>query len=111
MRTTVDIPKEIYQKAKIMAVREGITMKELFLRALSNELSDQSLQTDEKPWKRLAGKGSAAYLDPGTSGFDDYVGPNLLEHMMIQDPGPEASSSKYKVSSEKVATSDKTSSK
>ena len=38
MRTTIELPDEILKKAKIKAVQEGISLKQLFTRALEKEL-------------------------------------------------------------------------
>ena len=42
MRTTLDISDELMKKAKIHAVMEGITLKELFTRLLEKEVGDNS---------------------------------------------------------------------
>lgn len=38
MRTTVDIPEPLYQRAKTQAVKQGISLKALVLKALEHEL-------------------------------------------------------------------------
>ena len=38
MKTTIDIPEPLYRKAKIQAVEQGTTLKDLVLRALVREL-------------------------------------------------------------------------
>jgi hypothetical protein len=70
MRTSVDIPDEIMKKAKIKAVEEGISLKDLIIRSLKKELE---LESDPlgTPWKDLKGKGSAGGLSPDKSGFAD----------------------------------------
>jgi plasmid stability protein len=42
MRTTVDIPDELYRKLKIRAAEEGKTVKELFVQVLEREFSNDS---------------------------------------------------------------------
>ena len=42
MRTTIELPDEILKKAKIRAVEEGISLKQLFTRALERELGGGS---------------------------------------------------------------------
>lgn len=71
MRTSVDIPDEIMKKAKIKAVEEGVSLRELIIRGLKHELE---LDEDETgtPWEDLKGKGSTSGLDPNDSGFDGY---------------------------------------
>ena len=71
MRTSVDIPDEIMKKAKIKAVEEGISLKDLIIRSLKNELELKS-KTAGTPWKDLKGKGSTADLSPDKSGFSDF---------------------------------------
>ncbi|QSB14719.1 hypothetical protein JQS43_25235 [Natronosporangium hydrolyticum] len=38
MRTTIDLPAEVMQAAKIRAAELGVTLKELFSRAITHEL-------------------------------------------------------------------------
>ena len=42
MRTTIDISDDLMKKAKIHAVKEGITLKELFTRLLEKEVGVDS---------------------------------------------------------------------
>ncbi|NJK90493.1 MAG: hypothetical protein HC904_00880 [Blastochloris sp.] len=42
MRTTLDIPEPLYKQAKIRAVEEGSTLKDLLLRGLQHELAEKS---------------------------------------------------------------------
>ena len=42
MRTTVDISDDLMKKAKIHAVKEGITLKQLFTRLLEKEVGADS---------------------------------------------------------------------
>ncbi|AXI99710.1 hypothetical protein CYPRO_0424 [Cyclonatronum proteinivorum] len=87
MRTTIDIPDTLFKQAKIKAVEEGITMKELFIKALTRELSENQLaQKGSFPWEKLRGTGSTAGLQPDESGFDGYNGPDLLGGMAVNDP-------------------------
>lgn len=69
MRTSVDIPDDLMKKAKIKAVEEEISLKELIIRGLKNELGDLE-EKNETPWKDLKGRGSASGLNPGDSGFE-----------------------------------------
>jgi hypothetical protein len=70
MRTSVDLPDELMKKAKIKAVEEGISLKDLIIRSLNNEL-DQTKDIEGTPWKDLKGKGTAAGLSANQSGFED----------------------------------------
>ncbi len=69
MRTSVDIPDELMKKAKIKAVEEEISLRELIIRGLQNEIGDAQ-KSSSKPWKDLRGKGNASRLNPNISGFD-----------------------------------------
>ena len=42
MRTTIDISDDLMKKAKIHAIKEGITLKELFTRLLEKEVGVDS---------------------------------------------------------------------
>lgn len=39
MRTTLDIPDELFKQAKLKAVHEGVSLKVVFTRALEREVS------------------------------------------------------------------------
>lgn len=67
------------------AVEENITLKELFIRSLKNEL--QSTKNSSKaPWKMLQGKGSASDLSPSDSGFEGYSGPDWNHGIHVNEP-------------------------
>lgn len=48
MRTTLDIPDPLYKQAKIRAVEEGSTLKELLLRGLHHELEGKTSVISEQ---------------------------------------------------------------
>jgi hypothetical protein len=48
MRTTLDLPDDILQRAKIAAVRRGSTLRQLFIDALQHEMAGSG-----RPAKRL----------------------------------------------------------
>ncbi len=48
MKTTIDIPDDLYKKARIMAIEHGIRLRELMINALSRELLIQTSTQDEK---------------------------------------------------------------
>ena len=54
MKTTVDIPEQLYKRAKIRAVEEGTTLKDILLTALSQHLdqkpADRSISS-RSPWE------------------------------------------------------------
>lgn len=70
------------------AVEENITLKELFIRSLQNELegSDSSPELSKAPWKKLQGKGSASGLSPSDSGFEGYSGPDWNYSIGVNEP-------------------------
>lgn len=74
MRTTVDLPDELLKQAKLKAIEEGISLKELFIRCLENELGAIK-NAETSPWKNLSGTGTAVNLNPKDSGFIGYTGP------------------------------------
>lgn len=86
MRTTVDIPNNLMKKAKIKAIEEGISLKELFIQSLENHLGDSS-GSNEPPWKKLKGMGSSSQLSPDDSGFEGYSGPDWNQSLQVnEDP-------------------------
>ena len=44
MRTTIDISDDLMKKVKIHAIKEGITLKQLFTRLLEKELGVDSIK-------------------------------------------------------------------
>jgi len=86
MRTTIDIPEHLMKRAKIQAVEEGISLKELFARSLEKELMSASAKEGAAPWKELHGKGSAKGLGPEVSGFEGYQGPDWNLGIQINEP-------------------------
>lgn len=88
MRTTIDLPDTILKKAKMKAVKENITLKELFIRSLENELegAQNTSKISKAPWKKLHGKGSASGLSPSDSGFEGYSGPDWNHSVTVNEP-------------------------
>lgn len=84
MRTTINIPDHLLKKAKLKAVEEGISLKELFTRSLEKELSE--VNTTGAPWKKLHGKGSSDTLKPSDSGFEGYSGPDWNHAVQVNEP-------------------------
>ena len=66
MRTTIDISDELMKKAKIHAVKEGITLKQLFTRLLEKEVGELS----EKAQKARKIKEMAEQLRTGDKKLD-----------------------------------------
>ncbi|MCH8539174.1 MAG: hypothetical protein LAT58_00215 [Opitutales bacterium] len=49
MKTTIDIPEPLYKKAKIRAVENGQTLKQIVLTSLEKELNPTAKQTAQPP--------------------------------------------------------------
>lgn len=86
MRTTIDIPEPLMKRARLKAVEEGISLKELFTRSLEKELSGNKSAMNDTPWKNLIDKGSANSLKPEDSGFEGYTGPDWNFGNQVNDP-------------------------
>lgn len=69
MRTSVDLPDDLMKKAKIKAVEEEISLKELIIRAMENEIGEAE-DKNATPWEDLKGRGTAGGLRPNDSGFE-----------------------------------------
>jgi len=48
MKTTIDIPDDLYKKARIMAIEHGIRLRELMIQALSREILIRASSKGEK---------------------------------------------------------------
>jgi hypothetical protein len=48
VKTTIDIPEDLYKKAKIRAIERGVTLKQIVLTSLSKELEESS-RVEEPP--------------------------------------------------------------
>ncbi|MEX0905141.1 MAG: hypothetical protein WD028_05445 [Balneolaceae bacterium] len=86
MRTTINIPDHLMKKAKMKAVEEGISLKELFTRSLEKELSKHAPVSGESPWKELRGRGSSKELSATDSGFEGYSGPDWNHAIQVNEP-------------------------
>ncbi len=79
MRTTIELPDEILKKAKIKAVEEGISLKQLFTRALERELSGAPKEVVEPPkpkvdtsFRSSLKTGKMGGLNAAKSGFSSF---------------------------------------
>jgi len=50
MKTTIDIPEPLYRQAKIRAIEDGTTLKELVVQALKRELENSPTPTPTVPY-------------------------------------------------------------
>ena len=48
MRTTLDIPDQLFKKAKLKAVHEGMALKDIVTRALERDLASSVSDTDTR---------------------------------------------------------------
>lgn len=85
MRTTVDLPDELMKKAKMKAIEEGITLKELLKRSIEKELIEKEADSAE-PWKDLRGMGSAKNLKPEDTAFDTDWDPESEFFFQVNEP-------------------------
>lgn len=69
MRTTIDISDDLMKKAKIHAVKEGITLKQLFTRLLEKEVGADS----EKAQKARIIKEMSEKLRTGDKDLDKEI--------------------------------------
>ncbi len=69
MRTTIDIPSDLMKKVKIKAAKEGITLKDLFIRSLRSEV-EVNVKTHIEKLRELGSLGNADDLKPEDSGFN-----------------------------------------
>jgi len=51
MRTTVDLPDELFRDLKLKSAREGVTLKQLVVRALELQIHD----SEERKPRRIRG--------------------------------------------------------
>ena len=80
MRTTIELPDEILKRAKIKAVQEGISLKQLFTRALEHELdgivSSQPVESQKlkvnNSFRSSLKTGKMGGLNAAKSGFSTF---------------------------------------
>jgi hypothetical protein len=55
-KTTVEIPDDLFRRAKVLAAQEGLSMKQLITESLQQRVFKQSPETAiEPPWKQAFG--------------------------------------------------------
>jgi len=76
------------KQAKLKAAEEGVSLKEIFIKALGKELAkpEETSSGATAPWEKLRGKGSAGSLSPTDSGFEDYSGPDWNHSIQVNEP-------------------------
>jgi hypothetical protein len=56
MKTTVEIPDDLFKQAKVLAALEGVSMKQLITESLQQRVIRQSPEAKTEPaWKRAFG--------------------------------------------------------
>jgi hypothetical protein len=56
MKTTVELPDDLFRRAKAMAAARGMSLKELFSQAVEARLRGEGARPPEPEWKELAGQ-------------------------------------------------------
>jgi hypothetical protein len=56
VKTTVEIPDELFKQAKVLAALEGVSMKQLITESLQQRVMSQSQQANTEPsWRQAFG--------------------------------------------------------
>jgi hypothetical protein len=55
MKTTLDLPDDLFRQVKSTAASRGILMKQFITEALAEKLAASARKPDLKPWMKLAG--------------------------------------------------------
>jgi hypothetical protein len=56
MKTTVEIPDDLFKRAKVLAAQEGLSMKQLITESLLQRVARHSTETGFQPaWKKAFG--------------------------------------------------------
>ena len=62
MKTTLDLPDELFREVKATAARRGVLMKQFITEALTEKLAAPAPNPEPKPWMKFAG---CMASDPG----------------------------------------------
>lgn len=94
MKTTVEVPDNLYRQIKAQAALSGQTVKTFFLEALREKLADIVQEKRKEPgWRSVFGKGDKEAIGEVQSIIDeefskiDYSDWGLPEPVSDQDPG------------------------
>ena len=56
VKTTVEIPDDLFKRAKVLAAQQGLSMKQLITESLHQRVARQSQETASEPaWKKAFG--------------------------------------------------------
>ena len=87
MKTTIELPDELFKKAKLTAIQNGTSLKELFIKALENELAPKEiLKSQELPWKSLLNSGTVQDNLENCGGFDEYKIDDSISYLSVNEP-------------------------
>ena len=56
MKTTLEIPDELFKRVKMRAVSRGYTLKRYISEALESKLRDEAEENTPKPWMKSFGR-------------------------------------------------------
>lgn len=88
MKTTIELPDDLFKKAKIKALENGMTLKEFFIDAISQKLnSTQNRNTDTMPWKALIGTATIVPHLELLSGFDEESNESSFNEFQLNEDG------------------------
>lgn len=57
MKTTFELPDNLFKQAKVYAAIHSLSLKELFRQAISEKLANTEKNLPQKPWMKFYGKG------------------------------------------------------
>ena len=57
MKTTFELPDNLFRQAKVYAAIHSLSLKELFRQAISEKLAGTEKDLTRKPWMEFYGKG------------------------------------------------------
>jgi len=57
MKTTFELPDNLFRQAKVYAAIHSLSLKELFRQAISEKLAGTKEDLPQKPWMEYYGKG------------------------------------------------------
>ena len=69
MRTTIDLPKDLFREVKLRAVREGVTMKEWFAGRLGDIVKAEGGAPDVGEAARFRGRFKGRFDPPDIDKF------------------------------------------
>jgi len=80
MRTTIELPDELFRQAKITAAKEGVTLRSIIESGLRTELARRKASSYQLPDLSVGGNGM-------TTGIDEADWPAIRD-IIYNDPTP-----------------------